>query len=67
MSASKKPLVFTILSECRTSKARVAKMELPHAVVDTPVFMPVGTQVNVFLFCDFRHCNKRFSFFIRAL
>jgi len=26
------------------SKARVAKMVLPHHVVDTPVFMPVGTQ-----------------------
>lgn len=26
------------------SKARVSKMGLPHQVVDTPVFMPVGTQ-----------------------
>nr|XP_023014151.1 queuine tRNA-ribosyltransferase catalytic subunit [Leptinotarsa decemlineata] len=39
-----KPLVFNILSECKTSKARVGKMTLPHGVVDTPVFMPVGTQ-----------------------
>lgn len=42
---NKKPLIYTILSECATSKARVGKMELPHATVDTPVFMPVGTQV----------------------
>ena len=35
---------FTVISECQVTKARVAKMELPHHVVDTPVFMPVGTQ-----------------------
>ena len=35
---------FTLVSECSVSKARVAKMELPHHAVDTPVFMPVGTQ-----------------------
>lgn len=35
---------FTVISECPVTKARVAKMELPHHVVDTPVFMPVGTQ-----------------------
>ncbi|KAK9870017.1 hypothetical protein WA026_006112 [Henosepilachna vigintioctopunctata] len=44
MTASIKPLNFTICAECKTSKARVGKMELPHGVVDTPVFMPVGTQ-----------------------
>ena len=44
MAASEKALKFTILAECAVSKARVAKMELPHSVVDTPVFMPVGTQ-----------------------
>ena len=37
-------LAFTILAECPVSKARVAVMTLPHADVDTPVFMPVGTQ-----------------------
>ena len=35
---------FTVLAKCSTTKARVAVMELPHAEVDTPVFMPVGTQ-----------------------
>lgn len=44
--ASSKPsaLAFKILAECPVSKARVAVMTLPHAAVDTPVFMPVGTQ-----------------------
>lgn len=44
MSIKSKPLRFTVLSECKYSKARVSKMELPHGPVDTPVFMPVGTQ-----------------------
>lgn len=39
-----KALQFKVLAECPASKARVACMELPHACVDTPVFMPVGTQ-----------------------
>ena len=37
-------LVFDILAECPVTKARVARMVLPHHIVDTPVFMPVGTQ-----------------------
>ncbi len=37
-------LTFKILAECPVSKARVASMTLPHHTVDTPVFMPVGTQ-----------------------
>uniref|UniRef100_A0A1X7VA09 Queuine tRNA-ribosyltransferase catalytic subunit 1 n=1 Tax=Amphimedon queenslandica TaxID=400682 RepID=A0A1X7VA09_AMPQE len=38
------PLRFSIVANCSVSKARAATMSLPHAVVDTPVFMPVGTQ-----------------------
>ncbi|KAJ3655153.1 hypothetical protein Zmor_014291 [Zophobas morio] len=41
---TKSPLVFSILTECGTSKARVSRMILPHGPVDLPVFMPVGTQ-----------------------
>ena len=41
---SRGALSFRILAECPASKARVSKMSLPHQVVDTPVFMPVGTQ-----------------------
>lgn len=43
----KKPaLTFKILAECTVSKARTALMGLPHHDVETPVFMPVGTQVR---------------------
>ena len=37
-------LKLTVVAKCSTSKARSCKMELPHATVETPVFMPVGTQ-----------------------
>ena len=37
-------LSFKIVGRCSTTRARVAEMTLPHSVVDTPVFMPVGTQ-----------------------
>lgn len=47
MANTRNPLVFNLLSECKTTKARVGKMVLPHSEVDTPVFMPVGTQVLI--------------------
>jgi len=37
-------LVFKVMGQCSVTKARVGEMTLPHSVVDTPVFMPVGTQ-----------------------
>ena len=37
-------LKLTLIAKCSTSKARSCKITLPHAVVETPVFMPVGTQ-----------------------
>lgn len=43
-STAKHALSLTILAECPTSKARACTMCLPHANVETPVFMPVGTQ-----------------------
>jgi len=36
--------MMEITAVCNTTKARVGKLTLPHHVVDTPVFMPVGTQ-----------------------
>lgn len=42
--AIKSPLHFKILSQCKTTKARVGHITLVHHHVDTPVFMPVGTQ-----------------------
>ncbi|GLH08209.1 Queuine tRNA-ribosyltransferase catalytic subunit [Gryllus bimaculatus] len=38
------PLTFKLLATCKVSKARTGIMTLPHHAVDTPVFMPVGTQ-----------------------
>lgn len=39
------PLLYKVMAECKTTKARVGVMTLRHGAVDTPVFMPVGTQV----------------------
>lgn len=42
---SKHPaLRFEVISQCKTSRARVSRIHLPHQTVDAPVFMPVGTQ-----------------------
>ncbi len=38
---------FNILTHDTQSKARRARLDLPHGVVDTPVFMPVGTAATV--------------------
>lgn len=43
-AARKHALSLKILAECSTTKARACDMTLPHQVVNTPVFMPVGTQ-----------------------
>lgn len=37
-------LHFEIIARDRESGARVGRLQLPHGVVQTPVFMPVGTQ-----------------------
>ena len=39
------PLIYKVIAKCPTTKARVGVMSLLHSDVDTPVFMPVGTQV----------------------
>lgn len=38
---------FTILHESQQCAARRGTLKTPHAVIDTPVFMPVGTQATV--------------------
>lgn len=38
------PLAYQVMAKCSTTKARVGNLVLPHHHVDTPVFMPVGTQ-----------------------
>lgn len=40
----KSALTFETTAACSTTKARVSVLTLPHGPVNTPVFMPVGTQ-----------------------
>lgn len=42
-----KPLAFELLTTDRASWARRGRMETRHGVVETPAFMPVGTQATV--------------------
>ncbi|ESO05523.1 hypothetical protein HELRODRAFT_111078 [Helobdella robusta] len=37
-------LKFKVLAKCSRSRARVAELRIPHAVLQTPIFMPVGTK-----------------------
>src|SRR5258708_9869704 len=39
--------MFELLRTDDRSKARLGRLSTPHGVVDTPVFMPVGTQGSV--------------------
>jgi len=39
--------VFELLSRDDTSKARRGRLTTPHGVIETPAFMPVGTQGSV--------------------
>ncbi len=43
----KEAIKFTIINTSSDTKARYAKMETPHGVVETPMFMPVGTLATV--------------------
>ena len=38
------PLKFEVVKKCSVSKARYSILKLPHATVETPQFMPVGTK-----------------------
>lgn len=37
-------IIVQVIKRCSTTKARYAQVILPHSTVETPVFMPVGTQ-----------------------
>jgi queuine tRNA-ribosyltransferase len=45
LSADK--FLFEIQAECPTTRARAGLLHTPHGIVETPVFMPVGTQATV--------------------
>ena len=38
---------FEIVAECPSTCARAGLLHTPHGVIETPVFMPVGTQATV--------------------
>jgi len=38
---------FEILHECAQSGARLGRLTTPHGVIETPCYMPVGTQATV--------------------
>jgi len=40
-------LSFEIVANDKNGYARAGRMQLPHGLVETPVFMPVGTQATV--------------------
>lgn len=42
--ALKETTLFKVFKKCPKSRARSGRLRLRHGTVDTPVFMPVGTQ-----------------------
>ena len=42
-----KPFQFELLHICKQTGARRGRLHTPHGVIETPVYMPVGTQASV--------------------
>lgn len=40
-------ITFDLIKTCSTSSARLGSLTTPHGSIDTPIFMPVGTQATV--------------------
>lgn len=38
---------FELIKECKQSGARLGRLHTPHGIIETPIFMPVGTQATV--------------------
>jgi hypothetical protein len=58
MSAPNPPLKFLVNKKVENTEngapqaqARAAELTLPHGVINTPIFMPVGTQVFTYFLC----------------
>jgi len=47
MAGSATPFSFKIVHKSRISKARVGQITTPHGVIDTPGFVPVGTNATL--------------------
>ena len=41
------PIAFETVAECPFTRARAGLLHTPHGAIETPVFMPVGTQATV--------------------
>ena len=53
----KKPFEFELLHVCKQTGARRGRLHTPHGVIETPIFMPVGT-VGISCEADFTEDNK---------
>jgi queuine tRNA-ribosyltransferase len=38
---------YELIKQCKQSGARLGRLHTPHGIINTPVFMPVGTQATV--------------------
>ena len=38
---------YELIKTCKQSGARLGRLHTPHGVIETPAFMPVGTQATV--------------------
>ena len=38
---------YELIKQCKQSGARLGRLHTPHGIIETPVFMPVGTQATV--------------------
>ncbi|MDF2590641.1 MAG: tgt [Clostridia bacterium] len=38
---------YELIKECKQTGARLGRVHTPHGIIDTPTFMPVGTQATV--------------------
>ena len=53
--------MFKIIHKDKSTKARVGLLETPHGTIETPEFMPVGTQATVKALSneDLHYCNAQ--------
>ena len=38
---------YEVIKECKQTGARLGRLTTPHGIIETPIFMPVGTQATV--------------------
>lgn len=40
-------VTYELIKECKRTKARLGRLHTSHGIIETPIFMPVGTQATV--------------------